>query len=86
MSSAASVESAILSNVEKERLLHELADELGYRVSKPTYFLITGRGDRQMTEAEWLEHKGTEVKAVSWRPVSELFPAGSNAADKSNTK
>ncbi len=78
MSSAASLDSAILSNVEKERLLHELADELGYRVSKPIYFLITGHGDRQMTEAEWLEHKGAEVKAVSWRPVSELLPADSH--------
>jgi hypothetical protein len=86
MSSAATLDSAILPNAEKERLLHELADELGYRVSKPTYFLISGRGNRQMTEAEWLAHKGAEVKAVSWRPVSELFPAASNGADQFNTK
>ena len=85
MSSTASVDSAIWSTVEKERLLHELADELGYRVSKPTYFLITGRGDRQISEAEWLAHQGAEVKAVSWRPVSELFPTASDA-DGSNTK
>jgi hypothetical protein len=83
--SSATLVSAALSNEEKERLLHELADELGYRVSKPTYFLITGHGDRQMTEADWLAHDGAEVKAVSWRPVSELFPAASNA-EGSNTK
>jgi hypothetical protein len=85
MPSTASLDSAILSKVEKERLLHELADELGYRVSKPTYLLISGRGNRQISEAEWFAHKGSEVKAVSWRPVSELFPATSNA-DESNTK
>lgn len=80
MSSTVCLDSAILSNVEKEHLLHELADELGYKLysKMPTYTLIDRRGDyQQVTEAEWLAHKGAAVKAVSyaWKPFDELFPS-----------
>lgn len=60
---------------ERERLLRELADEFGYKLysKAPTYILIDRRGDYPVTEAEWLAHRGTAVKAVSysWKPLED---------------
>jgi hypothetical protein len=79
MSSTACLDSAILSNTEKETLLRELADEFGYKLYSrtPTYILIDRRGEYPVTEAEWLAHKGAAVKAVSygWGPL-EHFSRG----------
>ena len=73
MSSTACLDSAMLSNLEKETLLRELADEFGYKLYSrtPTYILIDRRGEYPVTEAEWLAHKGAAVKAVSysWGPI-----------------
>lgn len=79
MSSTACLDSATLSNTEKETLLRELADEFGYKLYSrtPTYILIDRRGEYPVTEAEWLAHKGAAVKAVSysWGPL-EHFSRG----------
>jgi hypothetical protein len=79
MSSTAFLESAILSNTEKETLLRELADEFGYKLysKTPTYILIDRRGEYPVTEAEWFAHSGAAVKAVSysWTPL-ERFSRG----------
>jgi hypothetical protein len=79
MSSTACLDSAILSNTEKEALLRELADELGYKLYSrtPTYILIDRRGEYPVTEAEWFAHSGPSVKAVSygWAPL-ERFSRG----------
>ena len=79
MSSTAFLESAFLSNTEKEALLRELADEFGYKLYSrtPTYILIDRRGEYPVTEAEWVAHSGAAVKAVSysWAPL-ERFSCG----------
>jgi hypothetical protein len=76
MSSTALLDSAILSNTEKETVLRELADELGYKLYSrtPTYILIDHRGEYRVTEAEWLTHSGAAVKAVSysWGPLERI--------------
>jgi hypothetical protein len=75
MSSIACLDSAVLSSMEKEALLRELADEFGYKLysKTPTYLLIDNRGDYPVTEAQWLGHKGAAVKAVSysWKPLED---------------
>jgi hypothetical protein len=75
MSSIACLDSVILSKTEKETLLRELADEFGYKLysKAPTYILIDRHGDYPVTEAEWLAHSGTAVKAVSysWKPLED---------------
>jgi hypothetical protein len=77
MSSAACLDSAISTTTEKETLLRELADEFGYKLYSrtPTYILIDRRGDYPVTEAEWLAHRGSAVKAVnySWKPLEEPY-------------
>jgi hypothetical protein len=76
MSSTAFLESAIVSNTEKETLLRELADEFGYKLysKTATYILIDRRGEYPVTEAEWLAHGGAAVRAVSysWAPLERI--------------